>query len=61
MCLALGRPILDGSWRLFSRFSGVKTAVIRLAEADATRLLQLGKVKIGWVACRIRELQMPWL
>ena len=22
---------------------------------DATRLLQLGKVRIGWVACRIRK------
>ena len=55
LCLALGRPALDGSCRLFTRFGGVKTAVIRLAEADATRLLQLGKIRIGWVACRIRE------
>ena len=53
--LALGRPVLDGSCRLFTRFGGVKTAVIRLVEADATRLLQLGKIRIGWVACRIRE------
>ena len=55
LCLALGRPALDGSCRLFTRFGGVKTAVIRLAEADTTRLLQLGKIRIGWVACRIRE------
>ena len=60
LCLALRRPLLDGSCRLFTRFGGVKTAVIRLAgsylaEADATRPPQLGKVKIGWVACRIRE------
>ena len=55
LCLALCRPVLDGSCRLFTRFGGVKTTVIRLAEADATHLLQLGKVKIGWVACRIRE------
>ena len=53
--MALGRPVLDGSCRLFTRFGGVKTAVIRPTEADATRLLQLGKVKIGWVARRIRE------
>ena len=46
---------LVGSCRLFTRFGGVKTAVTRLAEADATRLLQLGKVKIGWVACHIGE------
>ena len=55
LCLALGRPALDGSCRLFTRFGGVKTAVMRLAEADAARLLQPGKLKIGWVACRIRE------
>ena len=44
LCFALGRPVLDGSCRLFTRFGGVQTAVIRLAEADAARLLQLGKV-----------------
>ena len=55
LCLALGRPALDGSCRLFTRFGVVKTAVIRLAEADAAHLLQLGKLRIGWVECRIRE------
>ena len=54
LCLALGKPAFEGSCRLFTRFGGVKTAVIRLAEADAARLLQLGKLRIGWVACRIR-------
>ena len=29
--------------------------MFRLAEADATRLLQIGKIRIGWVACCIRE------
>ena len=33
LCLALGRPALDGSCRLFTRFGWVKTAVIRLASA----------------------------
>ena len=46
MCLTLGRPVLDGSCRLFARFGGVETAVIRLAEADAARLLQLVKDRI---------------
>ena len=55
LCSALGSPALDGPCRLFTRFGGVKTAVIQLAEADATRLLQVGKIWIGWVACRIRE------
>ena len=54
-CLALGRSVLDGFCRLFTRFGGVKTAVIRLVEADATHLLQLAKIKIWWVECRIRE------
>ena len=44
---ALGRPALDGSCRLFTRFAGLKTAVIWLAEADAARLLQMGKIRIG--------------
>ena len=60
LCLTLGRPALDGSSRLFTRFGGVKTAVIRLAEADATRLLQLGIIRIGWVAYRIREHAWLW-
>ena len=55
LCLALVRLALDGSCRLFTRFSRMEAAVIRLAEADAARLLQLGKVRIGWVECRIRE------
>ena len=53
LCVALGRPVLDGSCRFFTRFGGMKT--VRLAEADATHLLQLGNVKIGWFACRIYE------
>ena len=53
--LGTGQTALDGSCRLFTRFGGVKTLVIRLAGADAARLLQLGKLRIGWVACQIRE------
>ena len=55
LCLALGIPVLYGSCRLFTSFGGVKTAVIRLDEADAARLLQLCKVRIGCVSCRINE------
>ena len=36
LCLALGRPVLDGSCRLFNRFGGVKTAVMRLAYVRST-------------------------
>ena len=49
LCLALSRPAFYGSCGLFTRFGGAKTAVIWLAEADAALLLQLGKVRIGWV------------
>ena len=55
LCLALSRPALDGSCRLFTRVGGVKTAVIRLAEAVVALLLQLRKLRIGWVPCSIRE------
>ena len=53
--LAMGNPAFDESCRLFTRLRGVKTAVIQLAEADAPRLLQIEKMKIGWVEYRIRE------
>ena len=39
LCLALGRPVLDGSCRLFTRFGGVKTAVIRLPVDNAEHAL----------------------
>ena len=55
LCLALGSLAFDRSCRLFTHFGGEKTAVTRLAEADAARLLQIGKLRIGWVACRVRE------
>ena len=34
LCLALGRPALNGSCRFLTHFGGVKTAVMRLAEAS---------------------------
>ena len=55
LCFSKGRPAFDGSCRLFTRFRGVKIAVIQLIEADALRLFQLEKNRIGWVECQIRE------
>ena len=52
---ALGRPDIDGHRRLHTRFGGVRTAVVQLADTDTSRLLQLGKVRVGWVNCRSRE------
>ena len=49
----LGRPDLDGHFRLHTRFGGVRTVVVRLA--DASRLLQLGKARVRWVNCCTRE------
>ena len=57
---ALGREELVAPCRLYSRFDGVRAAVVQLAEADAKSLLQLGRIRLGWVNCRIREhVQVP--
>ena len=39
----------------YKRFGGVQTAVVRLTEADARSLLGLGRLRVRWVNCRIRE------
>ena len=55
LCIAPGKPDLGDKCRLYKRFGGVQTAVVRLTEADARRLLGLGRLRVGWVNCRIRE------
>ena len=55
LCIALDKPDLGDQCRLYKRFGGVQTAVVRLTEADARSLLGLGRLKVGWVNCRIRE------
>ena len=55
LCIALGKPELGDQCRLYKRFGGVQTAVVRLTETDARGLLGLGKPRVGWVNCRIRE------
>ena len=55
LCIALGKPDLGYQFRLYKRFGGVQTAVVRLTEADARSLLGLGRLRVGWVNCRIRE------
>ena len=52
---ALGKSDLNGSCRLYTRFCGVRIAVVQLAEVDALHLLQLGKIRVRWVNFRIRE------
>ena len=52
---ALGRLELYGQCRLHTRFGGVRTAMVRLADTHASRFVQLGKVRVGWVSCRIQE------
>ena len=44
---ALGRDELGAPCRLYSRFSGVKAAVVQLAEAGAKSLLRLGKIRLA--------------
>lgn len=36
-------------------YAGTQTATISLPAPKAKKLIQLGKVKVGWVNCRIRE------
>ena len=55
LCIALGKPDLGDQCRLYKRFGGVQTAVVPLTEADARSLLGLGKLRVGWVNCRIRQ------
>ena len=55
LCIPLGKPDLGDQCRQYKRFGGVQTAVVRLTEADARSLLGLGKPRVGWVNCRIRE------
>ena len=44
---------LVGHCRLHSRFGGVRTVLVQLADADVPCLFQLGKVRSRWVNCRI--------
>ena len=57
LCLALGRPALNGFCRPFTRFSGVKTAVIRLAEAAN----HVGCVPHSRARGSRPLLQVPWV
>ena len=41
--------------RLYKHFGGVQTAVVRFTQRDARSLLGLGKLRVRWVNCRIRE------
>ena len=49
--IALGKPDLGDQCRLYKRFGGVQTAVVRLTEADARSLLGLSRLRVGWVNC----------
>ena len=43
---ALGREELEAPCRLYSRFGGVRAAVVQLAEADAKSLRQLSRIRL---------------
>ena len=53
--VALGKPDLGDQCRLYKRFGGVQTAVVCLTEADARSFLRLGRLRVEWVNCRVRE------
>ena len=48
LCIALGKPDLGNQCRLYKRFGGVQTTVVRLTDADARSLLGLGQVQGIW-------------
>ena len=55
LCIALGKPDLGDQCRLYKQFGGVETAVVRLAEVDARKLLGIGKLRVERMNCRVRE------
>ena len=55
LCIVLGKPDLGDQCRLYMRFGGVQNTVVCLTEADAQNLLGLGRLKVGWVNCRIHK------
>ena len=55
LCIALGKPDLGNQCRPYKRFGGVQTAMVCLTEADGRSLLGLGKLRMVWVNCRIRD------
>lgn len=57
-------PCLAGSCKpevvmLRRAYGGTQTATISLSADAATALLKEGKIRIGWVVCRIRERSIP--
>ena len=55
LCIALGKPDLGKQCRLYKHFGSVQTPVVHLLEADSRSLLGLGRLKVGWVNCRMRK------
>ena len=55
LCIALSKPDLGNQCRMYKHFGRVQTAVVRLTEANVRSLLGLGRLRVGWVNCRIRE------
>ena len=51
----LGKDDMDVPCKLFTRYGKAKVAVIQFPQADAEALQQVGKIKIGWISCRIRK------
>ena len=44
---ALGREDLGAPYRLYTRFGGVRAAVVQLAGTGAENLLRLDKIRLG--------------
>ena len=48
-CIALGKLKMGGLCRLYKSSNGVQTTVVQQTGTHALRLLQLRKVKVGWI------------
>ncbi|XP_046742524.1 uncharacterized protein LOC124409152 [Diprion similis] len=46
---------VTGEVRMRRGYNGTQVALLRLPERMARRILAVGKVKVGWCVCRIRE------
>ena len=55
LCITLGKRDLGDECRLYKRFRGVQTAVVRLTKADAWSLLGFGRLRVGLVNCCIHK------
>uniref|UniRef100_A0ABD2W898 CCHC-type domain-containing protein n=1 Tax=Trichogramma kaykai TaxID=54128 RepID=A0ABD2W898_9HYME len=53
--LGMANPVPDAVRSLRKAYAGTQTAVIDLPDELAAKALKLGRLRVGWVSCRVRE------